>query len=509
MKNAIRYLFIVVCMVVCLLPFAGMVVYPTNQTTENREMAVFPAVVLKNGKPNINFLQELGNYFGDHFAFRLELVSADAEIQSKVFQVSNADSVIVGTDGWLYYASTVDDYLGKNIMSERGIKNIAYNLLLVQQYVEGKGAKFIFTVPPNKNTLYGENMPYYLQKKISNSGNIDILAQEIKKYGISYCDLFSLFKSQDEVFYLKRDSHWNNKGAVLVYNTLLGELGIGHDNFEDVWALRRKEEYGDLGQMLYPLTAEPEWNNFYQKENVFSYVTDTKSVEDTWIETANHAGKGQLLMFRDSFGNTLLPLMADTFAKGYFSRGVPQNIAGYMELYHPDVVIFEKVERNLKEIAVDPPILEGAVVGLGEDAEMVKSDTSLNIQESENDSSYLEVSGILDRQFCSADVEIYIRIRDDREQTVYKAFHVADEKSDYGYKLYLSREKLSTKETIFEVVIKNGGKLQTVQSFAAVNAGKNEKPKIVSKEKVYDCDGSGHGYYLIKWSDGTEEYEDF
>ena len=70
MKNAIRYLFIVVCMVVCLLPFAGMVVYPTNQTTENREMAVFPAVVLKNGKPNINFLQELGNYFGDHFAFR-------------------------------------------------------------------------------------------------------------------------------------------------------------------------------------------------------------------------------------------------------------------------------------------------------------------------------------------------------------------------------------------------------------------------------------------------------
>lgn len=37
----------------------------------------------------------------------------------------------------------------------------------------------------------------------------------------------------------------------------------------------------------------------------------------------------------------------------------------------------------------------------------------------------------------------------------------------------------------------------------------NNKPEIVSKEKIYDCDGSGHGYYLIKWSDGTEEYEDF
>ncbi|MCI9077384.1 MAG: hypothetical protein HFH68_00490 [Lachnospiraceae bacterium] len=37
----------------------------------------------------------------------------------------------------------------------------------------------------------------------------------------------------------------------------------------------------------------------------------------------------------------------------------------------------------------------------------------------------------------------------------------------------------------------------------------DEEPRIISKEKIYDCDGSGHGYYLIKWSDGMEEYEDF
>lgn len=33
--------------------------------------------------------------------------------------------------------------------------------------------------------------------------------------------------------------------------------------------------------------------------------------------------------------------------------------------------------------------------------------------------------------------------------------------------------------------------------------------KVVSKEKVYDCDGSGHGYYIITYSDGTVEYKDF
>lgn len=33
--------------------------------------------------------------------------------------------------------------------------------------------------------------------------------------------------------------------------------------------------------------------------------------------------------------------------------------------------------------------------------------------------------------------------------------------------------------------------------------------KVVSKKKVYDCDGSGHGYYIIKYSDGTVKYKDF
>ena len=43
------------------------------------------------------------------------------------------------------------------------------------------------------------------------------------------------------------------------------------------------------------------------------------------------------------------------------------------------------------------------------------------------------------------------------------------------------------------------------QSEQSQPAGKT----IVSKQKIYDCDGSGHGYYLITYSDGSEEHEDF
>ena len=42
-----------------------------------------------------------------------------------------------------------------------------------------------------------------------------------------------------------------------------------------------------------------------------------------------------------------------------------------------------------------------------------------------------------------------------------------------------------------------------------VTKGTKQRRRIVSKQKVEDCDGSGHGYYIITWSDGKVEYQDY
>lgn len=101
MKNIGRICYVVLCFFICIVPFAGMLVNRTDTTTENKELAEFPNLK-KDGRWNIDFMQEMGLYFEDHFAFRPELVTADAKIQSGIFQVSNVDTVTVGTDGWLY-----------------------------------------------------------------------------------------------------------------------------------------------------------------------------------------------------------------------------------------------------------------------------------------------------------------------------------------------------------------------------------------------------------------------
>ena len=63
--------------------------------------------------------------------------------------------------------------------------------------------------------------------------------------------------------------------------------------------------------------------------------------------------------------------------------------------------------------------------------------------------------------------------------------------------------KEESRKVIRETVLKEAVNQVLVQG---------SKPKgktVVSKETVYDCDGSGHGYYIITYSDGTVEYKDF
>ena len=458
--------FVAVCMALCIVPFACMTFAPTTATTENKKLSELPS--LYDDGVNVNYLGDLGEYFGDHFAFRNAMVNADSLIQGSVFGVSNASTVVKGENGWLYYTDTLNDYLGKNTLSDRGIYNIASNLSIIQKYVEDKGADFVFTIAPNKNSLYGENMPYYYQKKASDKKNINSLSPLLESTEINYTDLFSLFESQSETLYLKRDSHWNNKGAMLAYNAIMNTLGREHDDYVTTESLRTKTEYGDLNKMLYPLSAQPEWNYYYQKDYCYKYKTKTESVEDAWIETENKNGNGSLLMFRDSFGNTLLPFFAEEFEKAYFSKTTPYSIEEYMDEYQPACVVIEKVERNIDEFAYAPPLMTGTTVEQSGDVKSESTDTTLNVGTTEINASYLEVSGVVDEKYIETETDIYINVTADGKKTTYRAFNVSDDSTDNGYLLYLPKDKLSSVKSVdIEVIVDNSGTLTSVKSDSA------------------------------------------
>lgn len=456
-------LYIVFCLACCLLPFAGMTVARTDTTTENKTLASLPELAGEQGI-NVSFLSELGEYFTDHFAFREALVEADSIISSRVFGVSSADTVLVGKNGWLYYTDTLDDYLGRNLLSDRGIFNVANNLRQVQEYVNGMGSHFLLTVAPNKNSLYGENMPYYEQYKISEESNMSRLNIWLEKLDINYLDLFERFRDQDETLYFKRDSHWNNKGALMVYNGMMDSLQLFHDSYEDVSEIQRENYIGDLNSMIYPLNAVPENDYYYDIVQQYEYITPTESVEEAWIQTANQQAEGSLLMYRDSFGNSLLPFAANVFGTAWFSKMVPYNLQMHLEQYQPETVVIEKVERNLDEFACQPPIFQGARVMFSSEPETIQTETTLEISEPEANLMYWQVSGELDVSVVQEDTHVYVRILDGGEETVYEAFTISTEQSDNSYVLYLKKDSLFGEAVTAEVIVENSGDYQNILS---------------------------------------------
>ena len=225
--------------------------------------------------------------------------------EQKIKGVSTADGVIQGTDNWLYYKDSLEDYLGEELLSERSLFNIAYTLAMMQETLNEKGVQFLFTVAPNKNSLYGENMPYYDSLKVSSDKNLVNLQKYLRQEQVSYGDLYETLSEEKEVLYHKRDSHWNNKGAAVAADTLLSSLKKEHVSYKEEPYTIKTDFTGDLDEMLYPLATTPEEEVYYDRQTTFAYVGEVVSNFDPKITTVNPVKEGSLVMFRDSFGNAL------------------------------------------------------------------------------------------------------------------------------------------------------------------------------------------------------------
>ena len=448
-------------MLLCLCPLVGMTVAETTETTEKKELAAFPLLEDENGM-NEAYLQELGAYFEDHFAFRQYLVSADSWIESTLFQKSNIDNVIVGEDGWLFYKDTLNDYNGQVRLSDRAIENIAYNLSVMQKQIESQGSKFIFTIAPNKNSLYTQNMPYTCSYVYSDVNNRKLLEKALEQYQVNYVDLFDLFAQQEEVLYYQRDSHWNNKGAMLAYNAILDEAQWQHDTYTDCKYEETEDYIGDLNAMVYPEMELPETQIRYEYETKYEYinrgereaVADSKvSVEDARVETVNDQCDGSLLMYRDSFGNAILPFMANAFGRACFVKATPYTPGLHMTQCEPDVVVVEKVERKLDELAYEPAVMSGARISYPKKHRTVHSVTSMYGVIPEANQNTVEVYGVLDQNFGKKNDGIYVGVKGKK---LYQAFaRTIENRTDYGYCAYLPKDELKGQETI-QVFVKEG-----------------------------------------------------
>ena len=455
-----KLIYCILFFAICLCPSLGMLVTKQETSSENRQLSEFPSPKTEEGKINVEWLSQAGDYFQEHFAFRNELVTGNALLHGRLLETSTADGVIQGKNGWLYYKDSLDDYLGQDLLSDRSLFNIAHMLSMTQQALEEKGVNFLFTIAPNKNSLYGDNMPYYDKLKVSDQTNRENLESWLKTEKVAYADLYQALMEEDEVLYHARDSHWNNKGAALAADVLMDALGKDHDSYEGESYTVRRDYTGDLDTMLYPLASTADDEIYYDKETTYATVEEIQSNFDPRITTVNPVKEGSLVMYRDSFGNALLPYMADAYANAYFSRGIPYQLMD-VETHSADTVIIERAERFLPEMSQFPPVLTAKEISLTEDQELQGSDGAVDVKIKPQGMT-AQLSGRIKEGLLDTDSRIYLKVNG----SVYEAFpmdvKVEENLDDNGFCLYLPSELVAADGNDVEILIEKDNKIYNI-----------------------------------------------
>lgn len=458
MKKKIYTLYIVSFMILCITPVICMPFFRNSSSKENRRLSEFPSFISESGGINLEFPSQFEKYLSEHFAFREQLVTADSIIKADIFGTSSNEKVIVGKNNWLYFASTADDYTACNTISERCAYNTAKTLSLIQEYAEKKGSNFLFMTAPNKNTIYPEYMPSgYI--KSGNKNNLALISEKLDEYNVSYIDLAELFREQDKILYHTRDSHWTNEGALLVYNAVMDRFDIEHYDYSDTPKHTDMVWNGDLDTMIFPSLNHMSEQVIYDHNFAFEYTYNFRSEDDTLITTKNDSKSVNVLMYRDSFGRSLYPFIAENSANAMFSREIPYRL-DLLDEIDADLTILEIVERNLPDITEKIPLMPAPSRNIDISASIEESDkNSCFISENNN---LIKIYGKLDEKYFNDNSEIYITLENNSNILCFEAFPICDssllaedELCDYGYSLYINPSDIESGEYEINAYIKN------------------------------------------------------
>ena len=343
-------LFVCVCLALCAVLWLGMLIAGPAQARANEVLTAKPVLRSAEGW-NARYLSDLADYVADRFFLRQTLVTAHNRLLTALGG-GEAAGVIAGRDGWLYYAATLDDYTGADALSDAELAAAARNLSLMQEYCDARGVRFLFVPAPNKNSLYDAAMPSYGVKAGEHSA--ERLLRLLDAQGVANLDLFAAFRAQGETLYFAHDSHWNARGAALAADAINAALGRESAYFSGDFSGETAHS-GDLFEMRYPAGHDGETDRVYGGALTYERAGSDTRPDSITINTTS-SRDGALLMFRDSFGNSLYPYLADSFGAARFSRATAYNLT-LTERLGAKVVVVELVERNLRYLLRFTPVM--------------------------------------------------------------------------------------------------------------------------------------------------------
>ncbi len=454
MKRSFRIAYCVLFFVLICLPSALMPFLRNDAGLEKRDPVPFPPFV-SDGHLNQDFSDGFEAWMNDRLPLRAVLLTASNTIRGELLREQSAN-VIVGRDGWLFFASEAPDYLGTNVLSDEQLRTAAVSLSLMREKTEASGGRFLFAPVPNKSSVCSDRMPSFYRK--ADESNLTRLLALLPEYGVPYADLQAvLSEAGGTAVYHRRDSHWNYRGALIGANAILDALGREHDAHEGASFSEERIWRGDLDKLLLPAGGVMDLQTVWDVRHDDFRFTEPKGVKDTQeqlrvfmsdlelhdasfsVKNLERKDGSRLFMARDSFGRALLPWMIDAYEEAVFRR---TDVPEIETLAEGTDVILEIAERNISRLTRKAPFMY-APERDGINRTGLRAGNDLGVRR--EDSGFVRLYGAFPEGAETEDGRVFLLFEQDGKSRIFEAFPVRDaslseEAGEYGFTAFFPRE---------------------------------------------------------------------
>jgi len=308
-------------------------------------------------------IKSISDLSTEMFHYRTKLISWAMNFKFLVIKDNFFNNMYTADHLWLNYIGelSLDDTQNAIPFNDEQLEIIHDKLTDIQKTLNERNIKFYLVIPPNKNTIYSEDMAR-IAPKIQPVSRLDQLIEyELNHNGLNVIDIRpELFneKTNNLVFY-STDTHWNDYGSWVGYSKIMNEISKDFPiivfNSIEKFDIGQKTYSGDLSIKSGNLKIE-ETTQTLTLKNPRTVKHDKTELDNGLSVIRSQIDAPELpraLVFRDSFYTQLHGKMSQHFRTSIcvwsfvFDYGIVDEVK-------PDLVIFEITERYINQLLMLP-----------------------------------------------------------------------------------------------------------------------------------------------------------
>ncbi|MGL4345340.1 MAG: DHHW family protein [Cellulosilyticaceae bacterium] len=316
----------------------------TFSELENRSLSTRPTFSWSkfvDGK----FSSQYEKFINDQFLGRNQWINLKSRGEYVLGKIEN-NGIIYGKEGYLFEK-----------LQTFNEQTIANNVASIKHFASTYDIPISLALVPNSYVILEDKLPrgaYMLDQNALISGIDDTLADSVT--GLNLCPILSDY--QDDYIYYRTDHHWTTFGAYLAYSEWVKSLGMEPVQLSDLESRQVEDFYGTYFSKAKSFNAISDTLTYYPMD--ISVTIDNKPYESLYDATkwevrdkyagflwgnngvtviksphnmySNPGKTSKLLVFKDSFGNSLVPFLTYNFDEVHVIdlRALPIKLSDYM-----------------------------------------------------------------------------------------------------------------------------------------------------------------------------------